>query len=126
MAKPVQVTIDCDDPARLAVFWAATLGYEVVAAGQPAIEQALVVDPDGSGPRLLFNRVPEGKVVKNRVHLDVFASGWGTPKEESRLIVEAELQRLLDLGAHLVRTVDKPAEWFAVMQDPEGNEFCVG
>jgi hypothetical protein len=125
MAKPVQVSIDCSDPVRLAEFWADVLDYTFAWEG-PGGERALVVDAAGVGPRLLFHRVPEDKVVKNRVHLDVFASGWGTPREASRPIVDTEVTRLVARGATLVRTTDKPTEYFAVMQDPEGNEFCIG
>src|SRR5687768_9499501 len=102
MATPIQVVIDCADPARLAAFWAAALGYQVQPPpeGFETWEDALrswgvpkdawnsrsaVVDPDGEGPRIFFQQVPEPKTVKNRVHLDVNAGGpRGTPDEEHR------------------------------------------
>ncbi len=105
------ITFDCAVPERLARFWAAALGYEVGAAD---VEEASVVQADGAGPRLLFIRVPEGKAVKNRVHLDL------TPAEG----MEAEVDRLMGLGARRVRVVEEEGVW-TVMQDPEGNEFCV-
>jgi predicted enzyme related to lactoylglutathione lyase len=123
-AKPVQVSIDCSDPARLATFWAQVLGY-TVAWAEAGADQALLADATSVGPRMLFHRVPEVKVAKNRLHLDVIASGWGTPKDASRSIVDAEIARLVALGATLLRTTEKPTEYFAVMQDPEGNEFCI-
>jgi len=140
MATQVQISVDCADPERLARFWADVLGYQledppsghdswsdysraVAGAGQ---EWHAVVDPDGVGPRVLFHRVPEAKVVKNRLHLDVRAGGArGTPKEQRRPLVDAEANRLRSVGATLVRTEDEDDDYFAVMQDPEGNEFCV-
>jgi uncharacterized protein YndB with AHSA1/START domain len=104
------VTIDCADAARLAGFWAAALGY-VPAGGGP--DWAALEEPSGAGPRLLFMRVPEPKVVKNRVHLDL--------NVEDRL---AEAERLVALGARQLRTVAEGAGWM-VMADPEGNEFCI-
>ena len=75
--------------------------------------------------RLLLHRVAESKVVKNRLHLDVIASGWGTPPTESKPIVDAEAERLVARGATVVRTMEKPNDYFVVMTDPEGNEFCI-
>jgi hypothetical protein len=143
MATPIQVVIDCADPARLAAFWAAALGYQVQPPpeGFDTWEDALrswgvpedawnsrsaVVDPDGEGPRIFFQQVPEPKTVKNRVHLDINASGpRGTPDEEHhRRIVETS-ERLTALGATVLRKMDERGESWIVMQDPEGNEFCV-
>jgi catechol 2,3-dioxygenase-like lactoylglutathione lyase family enzyme len=140
MARPLQVAIDCADPARLARFWADVLGYRPedpprgypswaafsAAMGAPGEEWNAVVDPDGVGPRVLFHRVPEGKVVKNRVHLDVRVSGAaGTPIEVRRRLVDTEVDRLVRKGATHVRTDEDETDYYAVMQDPEGNEFCV-
>ncbi|MBB5960679.1 catechol 2,3-dioxygenase-like lactoylglutathione lyase family enzyme [Saccharothrix tamanrassetensis] len=140
MATQVQIAVDCDDPARLADFWAAVLGYELEEppggfASWPEASRALggadeqwnaVVDADGVGPRVLFHRVPEPKVAKNRIHLDVRAGGpRGTPKPTRRPLVDAEVGRLVGLGATHVRTVEEADDYFAVMLDPEGNEFCV-
>ncbi|MGW5532186.1 VOC family protein, partial [Streptomyces xanthochromogenes] len=83
-------------------------------------------DPSGVGPRVLFQRVPEGKVVKNRLHLDVRA-GIGLVGEERLATLEAECARLVALGAVHVRTMlaDGENESCIVMQDIEGNEFCL-
>ncbi len=82
------------------------------------------VDPTGAGPRLFFQRVPEGKVVKNRVHLDVRV-GTGLVGDERLATLEAERDRLVALGATHVRTMlaDGEEESCIVMQDIEGNEF---
>jgi hypothetical protein len=142
MATQVQVVIDCADPARLAAFWAIALGYQEQAPpeGYATWEDALrawdvpeeqwnsrsaVIDPDGSGPRLFFQQVPEGKVVKNRVHLDINAGTGVTDLEERRRVVDAEVARLTDAGASTLREMEERGEHWVVMQDPEGNEFCV-
>jgi len=134
------VAIDCADPELLARFWAEVLDYRPQdpppgypswsrfskAVGAPGEAWNAVVDPDGVGPRVLFHRVPEGKVVKNRVHLDVQVSGTAAePVERRRPLVDAEVSRLVALGATHLRTVDDETDYFAVMQDPEGNEFCI-
>ena len=143
MATGVQVVIDCADPARLAEFWAAALGYTpqqpptgfsswedwLVAHGVPESEwnsANAVIDPDGRGPRVFFQRVPEAKIVKNRVHLDLNISGGPTtPLEERKQRVGAEAHRLQQLGATQLRPNEQRGEYWIVMQDPEGNEFCV-
>jgi catechol 2,3-dioxygenase-like lactoylglutathione lyase family enzyme len=140
MTRQLQVAIDCADPARLASFWAVVLGYRLeapppgfsswpelsAAMGADGEAWAAVVDPDGVRPRLFFHRVPERKLVKNRVHLDVRVSGpAGTPVQLRRQAVDAEVGRLLGVGATHLRTVEDETDYFAVMQDPEGNEFCV-
>jgi hypothetical protein len=136
-----QVTFDCAEPERLALFWCEVLGYVVPPsprgfASWAAFDAALppeqqgsayaCVDPDGVGPRLFFQRVPEGKVVKNRVHLDVRV-GTGLVGEERLAALEAACARLLPLGASRVRLLvaDGVNESCLVMQDPEGNEFCL-
>ncbi|MEH1169052.1 VOC family protein [Micromonospora sp. CPCC 205539] len=144
MARDVQITFDCSDPAALAVFWADALGYQV----QPppgdfeSWEQALdamgvppenrndasaVVDPEGSGPRLFFQRVPEHKQTKNRVHVDVRAAP-GLTGDERMAALEAEAERLGSRGAtRLSRHEPAPplGAGHLVMADPEGNEFCL-
>jgi hypothetical protein len=143
MATGVQVVIDCADPARLAEFWAAALGYTLqppptgfsswqdwlVARGVPPSEwnsANAVIDPDGRGPRIFFQRVPEAKTVKNRVHLDLNVGGGpATPLEERQQRVNAEAQRLQELGATQQRVNEERGEYCIVMQDPEANEFCV-
>jgi uncharacterized protein YndB with AHSA1/START domain len=104
------VTFDCADPARLASFWAQATGFVVDGVGE---DWAGLHDRRGSGPRLLFMRVPESKSVKNRIHLDIAA-----------VDKEAEAKRLVDLGATRLRTVTEGKGWI-VMADPEGNEFCL-
>jgi hypothetical protein len=143
MAIAVQVTFDCHDPDALARFWAAILDYELDPPppgfdsweawlreqGIPESEwnsASAVSDPDGRGPRLFFQRVPEEKQVKNRVHLDVNAGGpRGTPDDERRTAVDAAVDRAVSLGATQVRLVEERGERHYVMQDPEGNEFCL-
>ncbi|MFG2732848.1 VOC family protein [Streptomyces canus] len=139
--KQFQVTFDCADPARLAGFWCEVLGYVVppIPSGfatwedyhrsLPPEDQVIYFacsDPSGVGPRLLFQRVPEEKVVKNRLHLDVRA-GIGLVGEERLATLEAECARLVALGAVHVRTMraDGENESCIVMQDIEGNEFCL-
>ena len=109
------ITFDCADPVRLAAFWQAALGYEVEAGSVPDEQGASLVDPAGHGPRMLFNPVPEGKIVKNRVHVDL------APNNS----MDAEVARLIGLGARKIRVFQKPYGTWTVMQDPEGNEFCV-
>ena len=84
------------------------------------------MDPSGAGARLFFQRVPEGKVVKNRLHLDVRV-GNGLVGEERLAALEAECTRLLPLGVKRVRLLpaDDDNESYLVMQDIEGNEFCL-
>lgn len=143
MAHSVQVVIDCADPARLAEFWAQLLGYKLQdpPAGFATWEEALtawglpkdqwnsasaVVDPEGQGPRIFFQRVPEPKVVKNRVHLDVnVGGGHATPLGERRTRVDTAVERVVALGASKVRPYEERGEYWVVMQDPEGNEFCL-
>jgi hypothetical protein len=122
--KQFQVTFDCAEPERVARFWCEVLGYVVLPEDDgPA---SACVDPSGVGPRLYFQRVPEGKVVKNRLHLDVRV-GTGLVGEERLAALDAECARLLPLGAARVRLLlaDGENESCLVMQDVEGNEFCL-
>lgn len=152
MSREVQVTFDAHDPRALSSFWRDVLGY--VHPGPPGVElpegadplaawddflahlgvpeeqrnsRSAVEDPDGRGPRLFFQRVPEDKVAKNRVHLDVRAAP-GLDGEERMAALEAECERLVALGATRVRR-HEPAphlgQGHIVMTDPEGNEFCL-
>jgi hypothetical protein len=143
MATGIQVVFDCADPSRLARFWAEALGYKLddPPAGYQRWEDWLrdqgipgerwndasaVVDPDGAGPRIYLQRVPEPKTVKNRVHLDLNVSGGApVPIEERRRRVEAEAERLTGIGATRLRAVEELGVYWVVMQDPEANEFCV-
>ncbi|MDX6300630.1 MAG: hypothetical protein QOF53_1844 [Nocardioidaceae bacterium] len=144
MAREVQVTFDCADPAALAGFWAEALGY-VLQPPPPGFDtwdaaleswgvpqdhrndRSAVVDPDGAGPRLFFQKVPEGKTAKNRLHLDVRAAS-ALQGDERMQALEAECDRLSSLGARRLRRFE-PGENLSgghlVMQDPEGNEFCL-
>lgn len=139
-----QVVIDCTDPERQAAFWAAALGYvlQPPPAGFASWEAFLrqtgvpreewnsasaIVDPEGTRPRLYLQRVPEGKVAKNRLHLDLsVGGGQATPLEERRVRVDAEVTRLKALGATDERgAIEKDGEYWVRLNDPEGNEFCV-
>ena len=120
---PVKVrytTFDCSDPHAVAAFWAKALSYELDAPNGSAGE-VLLVDPAGQGPSLGFMKVPEPKMVKNRVHLDLHVT-------ETSL--EEEVARLVAAGAHAIETLQDPDDFvdpviWTVMQDLEGNEFCV-
>jgi hypothetical protein len=139
--RTVQVTFDCAQPERVALFWCEVLGYVVPPppagfASWDEFDRSLppdrqgaafaCVDPTGVGPRLFFQRVPEGKVVKNRVHLDVRV-GTGLVGDERLAVLEAECARLEALGASRVRLLpaDGVDESCLVMRDVEGNEFCL-
>jgi hypothetical protein len=143
MPYEVQVTFDCGDPAALAEFWAAALRYvlqpppegfdswdaALAAWGVPEDqrnERSAVVDPEGAGPRVFFQRVPEGKTAKNRVHLDVRAAP-GLEGEARMAEIESASERLVALGATRVQRfeADLAGGGYIVMQDPEGNEFCL-
>lgn len=144
MATNVQVTFDCADPARQAEFWAQALHYRIpdpphdfttwegwaLAQGIPQEnwnDWAAIEDPDGVGPRVYLQRVPEGKVAKNRMHLDLnVAGGRDVPLEERKVRVLAEVERLKALGADDHRgAIEQDDEFWVRMNDPEGNEFCV-
>ncbi|MFI7544437.1 VOC family protein [Actinoplanes sp. NPDC049599] len=124
--KQFQVTFDCAEPQRLARFWSEALGYVRPDGSADDDSWSACVDPTGAGPRLFFQRVPEGKVVKNRLHLDVRV-GTGLVGEERLAALEAECARLVPLGAARVRLLpaDEENESCLVMQDIEGNEFCL-
>ena len=139
--RQFQVTFDCADPERLARFWCAVLGYVVPpppegfatwaeSDGSLPPEQRgsafACLDPSGVGPRLFFQRVPEGKIVKNRVHLDVRVA-TGLVGDERLAVLEAECARLVALGGVRGRLLlaDEENESCQVMQDIEGNEFCL-
>ncbi|EFL26624.1 conserved hypothetical protein [Streptomyces himastatinicus ATCC 53653] len=144
MARDVQITFDCADPAALSAFWAEVMGYRLQdpPAGFDSWDQALeamgvpperrndasaLLGPNGSGPRLFFQRVPEGKRAKNRVHLDVRAAP-GLEGDARMAALEAEAERLVSLGAtRLERHEPAPplGTGHLVMADPEGNEFCL-
>jgi hypothetical protein len=152
MSRDIQVTFDAHDPRALSTFWRDVLGYvhpappgvDLQAGADPLAAwddflarigvpedrrngRSAIEDPDGRGPRLFFQQVPEDKVAKNRVHLDVRAAP-GLQGEERMAALEAECDRLVALGAtRLVRHEPDPplSSGFIVMADPEGNEFCL-
>jgi Glyoxalase-like domain len=139
LAMRTQVTFDCTDPHAQAAFWAQVFGSAVedhsalvdqlVADGRMPADDRIVIDgrsafrevaacgdPAGVEPRLYFQRVPEGKVAKNRVHLDVHV-------DADRKATEAE--RLVGFGARLLATHSDRGPITYVLSDPEGNEFCL-
>lgn len=143
--REVQITFDCTDPAAQAAFWAAALGYRLQppppgfdswdtaldAWGVPPEERnsrSAIVPPDGvEAPRLFFQRVPESKVAKNRVHLDVRAAP-GLEGAERMARLEEVCAELTALGARQTGRFEPGEEMsagFLVMTDPEGNEFCL-
>ncbi|MDA0637968.1 VOC family protein [Nonomuraea sp. MCN248] len=110
------VTVDCADPYTLATWWGQALGLPLGEGDKPGDEEVMLRTE--RYPFLLFIRVPEGKSVKNRLHLDVSATPGSTR--------EQEVERLLGLGARL--HADHRAaggKGWVTMLDPEGNEFCV-
>ena len=144
MATDIQVVFDCADPLKQSGFWAGALHYLMPdppgdfttwedwarAEGIPEEhwnDAAAIEDPDGEGPRLFFQKVPEDKVAKNRVHLDLNVSGGrAVPIDERKALIWAEVERLEALGANDSRgAMDQRGEFWVRMNDPEGNEFCV-
>jgi hypothetical protein len=172
MSRTVQVTFDAADPNALAGFWNEVLGYDFDAPppgfatweealdhfGVPAEDRnnaSASVDPEAKGPRLFFQKVPEGKTAKNRLHLDVRAAP-GLDGDERMAALESECERLVQLGGRRLRRHDPappmdaghivmtdpegttpiggvtspptdgiPSRGHIVMADPEGNEFCL-
>ena len=144
MTREVQITFDCADPDALCLFWVEALGYQqpppppgfktwdafLDSVGVPPEEhnsKSAAVPTDGDGPRLFFQRVPEGKTAKNRVHLDVRAAP-GLEGDQRMAALETEAERLVALGATRLRRFEPGAELsagFIVMTDPEDNEFCL-
>lgn len=134
------VTFDCADPDRMSTFWAAALGYEkrtfpdelrkqLLESGlteQDLAARGLAEDPSGVGPRLFFQRVPEPKIAKNRMHIDINVGDGGPAAHDQ---VDAEVERLVGLGATVFRKHDGTwgpwPEYHYVLTDPDGNEFCV-
>lgn len=149
MKPTLQVTIDCANPDRLAPFWALALDYVLEpppdgfsdwlsywrSIGVPEAELAgpgsgndSIIDPQGVGPRVWFQIVPEGKTVKNRVHLDLSVSGGrGTPKAVRKQRIGAKVAELTAAGASVLAEHELPdSDYYGVtLTDPEGNEFCL-
>jgi glyoxalase superfamily protein len=124
-ARLTEIVVDCHDPGAQAAFWAAALGYHVVRSEDGQVEigpwerepadLAERVRRAPTVPTLVFVTVPEGKAVKNRLHLDLRPVGSSH---------QAEVERLLGLGARRADVGQGQVPW-AVLADPEGNEFCV-
>ncbi len=141
MATTFQVIFDAADPRGLGEFWCRVLGYERDAPpeGFDSWEEALtswgvpeerwndknaLIDPDRVGPRIFIQKVPEPKTAKNRVHLDVNVGG-GRKGDERIATIRAEAERLGGLGATVVDERAELGDFWIVMLDPEGNEFCL-
>ncbi|MDQ4095950.1 MAG: VOC family protein [Actinomycetota bacterium] len=110
--KVGSVVIDCNDFETMSAFWAAALRY--VPREEPEPDWVVLCDPTGRGVNVSVQQVPERRVGKNRLHLDLYTD------EQER-----EVERLLELGARLHRRDSEPEEDFVVLEDPEGNLFCV-
>ena len=137
----LQVAVDCDDPHELATWWAEALAWDVETQEEDFIQSMLdqglaeesevrtfrgkrvwadgaaVVHPDGNQPRLLFQRVPEPKTVKNRVHWDL-RSPQGPARPE-------DVERFITMGARRIGEGNQGPHSWVILADPEGNEFCV-
>lgn len=152
MSRTIQITFDAHDPRTLSTFWRDALSYvhpappgvelpegaDPLAAWDDFLERvgvpldqrnssSAVEDPDGDGPRLFFQQVPEDKVAKNRVHIDIRAAP-GLQGDDRMAVLEAECDRLVALGGKRMRRVEPApplSHGFIVMTDPEGNEFCL-
>jgi hypothetical protein len=150
MGTKTQIVFDTADPDRLATFWAEALHYKLQdpPAGFASWEAALkawnvpeeewnsagaIVDPEGHGPRVYFQRMGTPKPGKNRLHMDLNVSGgMAVPLATRKAQVNKEVDRLLKLGATKQQAWDEapqsetePGEYWVVLQDPDGNEFCV-
>lgn len=139
-SKLGNITFDCADPQALSWFWADVFGYphgewppdmkaDLLSQGlteEDLAGRSVAEDPTGQGPRLFFQKVPEGKVAKNRVHLDIRTHPDRRPTLDELV---AEKDRLVGLGATVVVDFNGRfgpfEEHHFVMQDPEGNEFCL-
>ena len=146
MAIGFQLVIDCTGPDRLSRFWAAALRYELEPppagfatwdeywrdVGVPEEELGVgadcIIDPGGGGPRIWFQVVPEPKLVKNRLHLDICVGGGrAVPIATRRQRIDAEARRLTGLGATMVKVLQQEGldHYGVAMKDPEGNEFDI-
>jgi catechol 2,3-dioxygenase-like lactoylglutathione lyase family enzyme len=144
MSMTFQLTFDCENARTLAAFWAGVLGYKL--ADPPAgfatweawlihhqvpeeewDDGASIEDPGGgrSGRRITFLKVPEPKTAKNRLHLDLDVADRTAPIDEQVRDIEREVVRIESLGGTVLRADRIPTHYHVVMQDPEGNEFCV-
>jgi hypothetical protein len=152
MAHDISIVFDCHDPDRVARFWMAALdGYDYPGSdpdGPPGSPPAgfatwedwadslgipeelryqsrTIIDATGNRPDIFFMAVPEDKVVKNRVHIDIRAAR-DLPRDAKAATQDAESERLTSIGAALLGRVNNPdGTSHLVMQDVEGNEFCI-
>ncbi|MFD5519320.1 VOC family protein [Streptomyces sp. NPDC127066] len=150
MEMTMQLTIDCADPPRLVAFWSEALGYvpepppgdhatwreyweamgvpeEELPAGAGDVPES-IVHPEGQGPRVWFQKVPEPKAIKNRIHLDLkVGGGRDVPLAVRTQRVTTAVDRLVEAGASVLRIADAPdmGHYAVQLQDPEGNEFDV-
>jgi hypothetical protein len=142
MALTFQVTFDCANPDKLARWWAEVLGYKLAdppkgfdswdafldSIGVPADQRdkaSAIVDPEGNGPRIYFQKVPEPKAAKNRLHLDLrLGGGPQTSLAERKMKIDAAVERLVSIGATMVGPVEEMGSYCVVLREPEGNEFC--
>lgn len=143
MTTSIQLVFDCADPDRMAAFWSEVLGYRfqpppdgfdtwdafLESIGIPEEQRHdanAIIDPDGGRPRIFFQKVPEPKTAKNRLHIDVNASAGTHDPDERRRLVDAAVERFKALGATDERgAIARGPEYWVRMNDPEGNEFCV-
>jgi hypothetical protein len=142
MYTRIQIVFDAAEPEKLAEFWGLALGYVAEpppegfasweefarSAGIPEErfgEVSSRVDPAGEGPRLYFQRVPEGKTAKNRVHLDIRVADRTVAGEERKRLVSEKVEQLVRAGASLAWENETVFGDSVVLYDPEGNEFCV-
>jgi hypothetical protein len=139
----IQLVFDCADPDRMAGFWAEALGYRfqpppdgfdswdafLASIGVPEAQRHdanAIIDPDGVRPRIFFQKVPEPKTAKNRLHIDVNASAGTRDLAEKKRLVGAAVERLKAMGATDHRgAIERGEEYWVRLNDPEGNEFCV-
>jgi len=143
MSALFQVTFDCADPASLSRFWVVALDYKLqeppegFASWNDWLRQSdipeaewndvsIAVDPERVKPNLYFQKVSEGKIVKNRLHLDIrISAGPETPAHERAQLIAPKVAQLIELGATQLRVVEEHGSYWVVMADPEGNEFCL-
>lgn len=143
MGKVFQVAFDAKNPDGLAAFYAEALRYKfqdppkgfnsrqdaLKASGVPEEDweiTAAIVDPDGKGPRIFFQKMDTEKPGKNRLHLDLnLSEGTLVPMDQRKAQVWSEVDRLAKLGAKVQKDWEENGEFWVVMLDPEGNEFCV-
>ncbi|MGI9665814.1 MAG: VOC family protein [Acidimicrobiia bacterium] len=143
MNRSIQIVFDANDPKLVGEFWLEALGYitqppppdfaswEDWAKAMEIPEERwndamAIVDPEDTRPRVFIQKVPEGKTAKNRVHLDVSVSGGpSTPIDDRKRLIDEEADRLAQVGGTIVHPIEQRDEYWVVMTDPEGNEFCV-